>query len=146
MIRFPLVVALVLGAVSCAGPGAARGVTTGNAPPSVAKPNGPYIPNGEADGSSGKLVVSMTDQMRFTPNSMARVKTGQTIEIAVKNTGVTIHNVIAPALGVEKAIRVDPGKTGPVKLTAPSAVGTYQFWCNEPGHAEAGMIGQIIVE
>lgn len=39
---------------------------------------------------------------------------------------------------------VDPGKSAEVKINAPA--GTYYFYCNVPGHEEAGMWGYLKVE
>ncbi len=115
------------------------------APAAVQKPRGPFIPNGEIDGSGGAAASDMLDQMRYTPNSIRNVRPGQSVLLTVKNAGSIVHNVVAPELGVQRAIRIDGGKTGSVTLIAPTAPGTYPWWCNEPGHAEAGMIGEIVV-
>jgi plastocyanin len=36
-------------------------------------------------------------------------------------------------------------QTNRVTFAAPNEPGRYQFWCPEPGHAEAGMVGEVIV-
>lgn len=41
-------------------------------------------------------------------------------------------------------VSVDPGKTGDVTINAPA--GTYYFWCDIPGHEQAGMWGILKVE
>jgi uncharacterized cupredoxin-like copper-binding protein len=41
-------------------------------------------------------------------------------------------------------VAVDPGKTGEVTINAPA--GTYYFWCDIPGHEQAGMWGILKVE
>lgn len=144
------VLVLTLTVVACAGPGSARpqaaapGSTSGAAAP--LKAPGPFIANGEVDGSSGKVDTTMTDSMRYAPNVITRVKPGQSITLQARNTGATIHNVYAPSLGIAAPVRAGGGQSLTATFTAPAAPGTYQFWCNERGHAEAGMIGQIVVD
>ena len=84
--------------------------------------------------------------MRFTPDRFERLKAGEPVTVQLKNTGATVHNFYAPELGVTTPAKVPPGKIGNVTFTAPSRPGTYQFVCNEPGHAEAGMVGRVVVE
>jgi len=103
------------------------------------------MPNGDVDGSGGRAASDMLDQMRYAPNSIRNVRPGQSIVLTVKNSGSIVHNVVAPELGVPRAVRVDGGKTGSLTFTAPATPGRYLWWCNEPGHAEAGMIGEFVV-
>ena len=98
----------------------------------------------EADATSGKASMELLDSMRFSPNIL-RAKGGGSVTLAMKNTGSTIHNFVSPALGVPRAVKVDPGKSGSVSFGVPAAAGTYEFWCDEPGHKEAGMTGRVVV-
>lgn len=149
--------ALSLGGVlllaACAGPGATAKPTAAAVQGSAAKPAaaaqkapGPYVKNGEADASSGKVAAQMLDAMKFSPNTFTKVKRGATVTVELKNTGATVHDFYSPPLGVTTAVKVSPGQSGTATFTAPSTAGTYQFWCQEPGHAEAGMVGEVIVE
>ena len=36
------------------------------------------------------------------------------------------------------------GLTTTVRFSAPAA-GTYSFYCSEPGHAQQGMVGELVV-
>jgi uncharacterized cupredoxin-like copper-binding protein len=135
------VVPLVLLIAACAGPGAVP--KPASAP---VKAPGPYVANGQADGSSGKVAMDGLDTMKFTPNTIVKVKPGQQVSVELKNVGATIHDIYAPALGLSSAVVVSPGRTGTATFTAPSTPGAYQFWCRQPGHGEAGMTGQVVVE
>ncbi len=64
----------------------------------------------------------------------------------IKNTGATAHTFIGPSMNVGVARAVPAGQTTMLSFTAPSQPGAYQFWCDVPGHAEAGMVGELIVE
>jgi len=83
--------------------------------------------------------------MKFQPNTLT-VAPGQQVVISLKNGGTIDHDIISPALGVAKEVIAQPGKTVPVAFTAPQQPGTYQFWCQVPGHGESGMVGEVIVQ
>jgi uncharacterized cupredoxin-like copper-binding protein len=147
---FAPVLALGLTLTACAGPGAQARPTV--APAAVgavsapAKPPGPYVANGEADASSGKVAVQLLDTMKFQPNTFTGAKPGSTITVDMKNAGATIHSLVAPQMGVATKKDVPAGGSGSVTFAVPSQPGTYFFWCPEPGHAEAGMVGQVQVK
>lgn len=146
-------VGVSLAVIACAGPGNQAGAVakttgstaSGSVAGTAAKAPGTFTLNGESDGSTGKVAMQTLDIMRFAPNNVTKVKPNAKIELELTNTGATVHSVFAPGMGLATAVRVNPLQKGTATLTAPSAPGTYQFWCNEPGHAEAGMIGQIVV-
>lgn len=148
---FVAALVLTLGLAACSGPGASRAQTApkpsggGAAAVQAGGVPGPFVPNGEANASSGRVTLQMTDNMRFGPN-LIRVKPGQSVSLEVKNGGLVAHDFYSPPLGVGAAVTVDPGKSATVGFTAPSQAGTYPFWCNQPGHAQAGMTGQVVVE
>lgn len=145
-------IGIALLVVACSGPGAAAKPTAapaggGGASASAApKAPGPYTANGEADGSSGKVSLTGMDTMKFSPNTITKAKAGQTISVEMKNGGATVHSIVSPGLGLANKVSVNPGQTGSATFTVPNAPGTYQFWCPEPGHAEAGMVGQVVVQ
>jgi uncharacterized cupredoxin-like copper-binding protein len=142
-----LVAALALSA--CTAPAAPAKPAASGAPAKPAapqKPPGPYTPNGEVDASSGKIALQHLDTMRFQPNTVGKAKAGSTITVEMKNAGSTIHSIISPALGVPNKVALGAGQSGNVTFTLPAQPGTYFFWCPEPGHGEAGMSGQVVVE
>ncbi|HEV8638810.1 MAG TPA: cupredoxin domain-containing protein [Chloroflexota bacterium] len=142
--------ALTLALAGCAGPGASRAQTApkpaaGAASAAGQAAPGPFTPNGEASASSGKVTLQLTDDMKYSPN-VIRAKAGQSVSVELKNAGATVHDFYSPALGVGTPVTVSAGQAATAAFTAPAQPGTYAFWCNEPGHAAAGMIGQVIVE
>ena len=142
--------ALALTMSACAGPGVQAKPTVaaaaGGGVSAPAKPPGPYVANGEADGSSGKVAVQMMDTMKYLPNTFTNAKAGSTITVDLKNAGATIHSIMAPQMGLAAKKEIPGGGSGSVTFTLPSQPGTYFFWCPEPGHAEAGMVGQVQVK
>jgi uncharacterized cupredoxin-like copper-binding protein len=116
---------------------------------------------GKAGKVSRTVTVDMTDNMRFTPSSVA-VKRGETIRFVVKNSGQLKHEFV---LGTEKELKehyevmkkfpemehddpnmvtVAPGKTGEV-IWQFTKSGTVDFGCLQPGHYDAGMKGAVKV-
>ena len=51
------------------------------------------------------------------------------------------HNFSIDALGID--VDIAPGATEQVVINAPA--GEYEYYCNVPGHKEAGMVGTLIV-
>jgi uncharacterized cupredoxin-like copper-binding protein len=62
-------------------------------------------------------------------------------QITVDNVGVGPHNFSIKELGIN--VNVLAGQTQSITISA--APGTYRFYCNLPGHAQAGMIGTLTV-
>jgi nitrite reductase (NO-forming) len=63
------------------------------------------------------------------------------VSVSLPNKGVSAHNFSIDALGI--SVDLPPGETQSVTINAPA--GTYEFYCDVPGHKEAGMVGQLIV-
>jgi uncharacterized cupredoxin-like copper-binding protein len=107
------------------------------------------------------IEVEMNDAMRFRPDSI-RVKRGDTVRFIVRNTGKLRHEMVLGTMEELKEhaermrqspemkhadpnqVSVLPGKTGELIWQFTSA-GTFDFACFEPGHFEAGMVGEIRV-
>ncbi len=77
----------------------------------------------------------------FTP-SVISVEAGVTDTITLKNEGSVPHNFSVDELGI--SIDVAPGASKSTAITAP--LGTYSYYCNIPGHKEAGMMGRLEVK
>ena len=58
------------------------------------------------------------------------------------NTGRIPHNFSIDELDVNETFQA--GETVEVVVNAPPD--TYEYYCNIPGHAPAGMVGTLIVE
>lgn len=112
--------------------------------------------------SSRVIKVDMNDNMRFSPERI-EVKVGEVIRFEHTNTGKLMHEFV---LGTGEYLtehaemmkkfpnmehdepymaHVAPGKTASMlwKFDKP---GVYSFGCLIPGHFDAGMKGEIVVE
>ncbi|MGH2583050.1 MAG: cupredoxin domain-containing protein [Anaerolineales bacterium] len=72
-----------------------------------------------------------------------QARVGQPIEITVRNDGVLDHNFVIEELGID--VLLSPGDIEVIPAFTIEEPGTIQYICNIPGHEEAGMIGEIIV-
>jgi uncharacterized cupredoxin-like copper-binding protein len=125
-------------------PAATSGGAAPNAQVVGQKAPGPYAANGSTAAANGQASVDATDTLKWQPNTVT-VKGGDKVTLELKNTGNTAHTFVSPGLSVNQ-LDVPVQKTTSVSFTAPAAPGAYQFWCNIPGHAEAGMVGEVIVQ
>jgi uncharacterized cupredoxin-like copper-binding protein len=100
----------------------------------------------EADASSGRVSTELRDAQRYVPSRFVKVKPGSQVVVQMRNTGTLVHSFVSPELGVPTSVKVPGGQSGSVTFTAPAAPGTYKFVCDEPGHTEAGMVGEVVVQ
>jgi len=127
----------------------------------VKKEQMPWGIPGDAKAAKRTIAITMSDNMRFTPDRL-QVKRGETVKLVVTNGGQVLHELV---IGTKKAfdehaammakhagmehddpdkIQVAPGKTGELVWKFNRA-GEFDFACLVPGHYEAGMVGKIKV-
>jgi len=116
---------------------------------------------GEAAAVGRTVTISMTDAMRFTPDSI-QVKQGETVRFVLRNDGRMLHELV---IGTRAALdehaelmkkypdmehdepymaHVGPGQQGEI-IWRFNRVGEFDFACLIPGHYQAGMKGRIVV-
>lgn len=111
------------------GPGMMGQGTTGASP----------APSTAAGGAVlGRLEIETFD-LGYRPATLTVARPG-TYEVAVKNTGSIVHNVVFPD-GTK--IEAQPGQTATGTVEVPA--GGITFLCDIPGHAQAGMEGKVVV-
>jgi len=77
----------------------------------------------------------------FKPNAIS-IAAAQAVTLEIRNVAQIPHNFSIDALNISVAL--PPGSTTPVTITAPA--GSYEFYCNLPGHKAAGMFGTLTVQ
>jgi uncharacterized cupredoxin-like copper-binding protein len=112
-------------------------------------------------------------EFSFSP-AQTTVRIGQSVQLVLKNTGVTLHDlsiekialVGTPVVKSDDAdhmsgamsdhmggthteemvvhIAADAGHSGSITFT-PTEAGEYEFYCTVAGHKAAGMVGKLIV-
>jgi uncharacterized cupredoxin-like copper-binding protein len=110
--------------------------TPAAAPPPAASPE----TAGPAAAAAAPVEVVSHD-IFFEPDEVT-IPANTDVAVSLPNEGVTLHNFAIDALGV--SVDIAPGVTEQTVINA--APGTYEFYCNVPGHKEAGMVGTLTVE
>lgn len=117
-------------------------------------------------GGSAPTKVSVTmSEFAFEPASIT-VTAGQPVEITLVNEGAIEHDFAIEVIPVQDVstegsmsghdmtdehsefalhTATGPGETSVLRFT-PTQPGTYKIICSVPGHLEAGMTGELIVE
>lgn len=118
----------------------------------------------EPADASRTIEVTMVDSFEYEPPSIT-VEAGATVVFEVTNDGAIPHEFVlgdhdlqldheqemaemggAMMMGDEpNAVSVAPGETKELAFTFTEA-GQLEYACHEPGHYDAGMIGELTVE
>jgi nitrite reductase (NO-forming) len=80
-------------------------------------------------------------EFAFSPTEF-RVQAGVTVNVELRNEGSIFHTFTVTDLNFE--LEANGGQTTSGAFRA-ERVGTYEFVCSVPGHAQSGMRGRIIV-
>jgi uncharacterized cupredoxin-like copper-binding protein len=92
--------------------------------------------------SAPTVTINALDTFKYDPNTITG-KVGQPIHIVMNNKGTLVHTFVIDALSVKQE-NVQGGASVDFTFT-PTAAGTYQFYCDTPGHQAAGMVGTLTV-
>jgi len=119
------------------------------------------------DAGVREIHVRMTDQIRFEPAEI-QLQAGQPVRLVIDNTeAASIHDFTVKAIPVQGVIgegassntghmgmhsaaeydlhlALESGADGVLEFT-PTEAGQFEFLCTVTGHAEAGMIGTLVV-
>lgn len=89
-----------------------------------------------------EVSVEARQGFSFEPSTL-EVPAGAEVVVRFENAGAMAHNVQFPAFeaGTET---IGSGKSETFRFTAGES-GTYEYLCDVPGHADAGMTGEITV-
>ncbi len=90
------------------------------------------------------VTVKTSDQMRFEPAALA-VRANTPVSLTLDNSGsALLHDFTIDNVGGQQVhIQAQANGRGTGQFTAPA--GTYQFYCSQPGHKDAGMVGTLTV-
>jgi uncharacterized cupredoxin-like copper-binding protein len=132
------------GAAAAAQPGAAvPGATPAQAAPAAATPGAATPAAGEeeqAAAGAGEALEVVSHDIYFEPSELS-IPAGTDVTVSLPNEGVTPHNFSIDELGI--SVDISPGATEETVINAPA--GTYEYYCNVPGHKQAGMVGTLTV-
>jgi uncharacterized cupredoxin-like copper-binding protein len=91
--------------------------------------------------AAAEPVSVVSHDIFFDPKEIS-IPADTDVTISLPNEGVTAHNFSIDALNV--SVDIAPGATEEVVINAPA--GTYEYYCNVPGHKAAGMVGTLTVK
>jgi uncharacterized cupredoxin-like copper-binding protein len=95
---------------------------------------------GAAAGAAAQTVDIVANDIFFEPKEVT-IPANTDVTVMLPNDGAAPHNFSIDELGID--IDLPPGETQKTVINAPA--GKYQYYCNVPGHKEAGMVGTLIV-
>jgi plastocyanin len=97
---------------------------------------------GETPPEGQDVTVQGLDTFRFEPAALT-ASVGETVNVTLDNEGVLEHNFVLTEFNV--ALGPIPGGQTASGSFTPTAAGTYEYFCDVPGHREAGMVGTLTV-
>ena len=133
--RLAVVVALTLVLTGCASAGAPSWTYA----PAAAAAAQPAVATSQTPASPADKISIEAFDLGFTP-AMPSVSAAGTYAVEFRNTGSTLHDITF-ADGTK--IAAEGGKTATGTITVPAT--GIAFLCSIPGHADAGMKGEIMV-
>ena len=102
------------------------------------------VTDGQVNGETGKRyhqAVSIDSQSFFFNPGVFRVKRGEKVTVSVRAHGD--HAFVIDELNVNA--KTPDGITAKIEFT-PEKEGAFRYYCDKPGHREAGQAGVMIVE
>ena len=110
-------------------------------PAPVAAPRQPVrVATQPAAAAARRPVEIVAHDIYFEPKEVT-IPANTDVTVVLPNDGVTPHNFSIDELGID--VDIAPGETEETVINAPA--GEYEYYCNIPGHKEAGMVGTLIV-
>jgi uncharacterized cupredoxin-like copper-binding protein len=94
----------------------------------------------QAAAGAGEAVEVVSHDIFFEPDALS-IPADSDVTVRLPNEGVTAHNFSIDELGI--SVDIAPGATEETLINAPA--GSYEFYCNVPGHKQAGMVGTLTV-
>jgi len=92
-----------------------------------------------------RTIELVAEEFSFTPAEVT-VEPGETVRMKLVNEGRISHNLVISGDGLKgRTQTIQSGKTDSFTITA-SETGTITFFCDVPGHKQAGMTGELVVQ
>jgi uncharacterized cupredoxin-like copper-binding protein len=114
--------------------------TPAEASPAAATPAAGGGEQAAAGPGAGEAVEVVSHDIFFEPDALS-IPADTDVTVRLPNEGVTPHNFSIDELGID--VDIAPGATEETVINAPA--GEYEYYCNVPGHKQAGMVGTLTV-
>lgn len=92
----------------------------------------------QAAGAPPVVASIASHDIYFEPKTFT-VPADKAVTVTLPNQGASPHNFSIDALSI--SVDEQPGQTYSTEINAPA--GDYEYYCNVPGHKEAGMVGTM---
>lgn len=93
--------------------------------------------------SGVREVKIVATEMQYEP-AVIQAKAGEKIMFTIQNAGTADHEFESEQLKFDE-LEIPVGKSRSVTVTMPDKPGEYMFFCDKPGHKDAGMTGKVLV-
>lgn len=109
---------------------------------------GVYLASAQTSSAPANTLEVGEFDIFFNPN-LGTIPANTPVQLTVTNKGAIRHNFSITdhknegLTNLDIHFDTDPDGTGTATINAPA--GVYYFFCNEPGHEQAGMIGYLTV-
>lgn len=90
-----------------------------------------------AAGCEPAFEIDLVD-LAFQPNDLT-IPANMSVQLTLANKGLALHNFGIDALHIN--VDLVPGETRVITIAIPA--GDYNYYCDIPGHAAAGMFGML---
>lgn len=100
-------------------------------------------PTAAVHAENARTVEIVAQEFGFQPATI-EMEAGETVRLELVNQGQLSHNLHLRGVAA-KTGTVQTGNSDTLLVTAPDD-GTIGFYCAVPGHEQAGMTGEIVVE
>ena len=148
--REVMVAALLAIALPMLGIGALLAHAQGSTATATATPEAcpPATPTSGTQAATLCVVIGEYD-IYFTPN-LVTIPADTPVRVVLSNHGAAPHNFSitdhenAGLKNLNISVMTEPGKISETTINAPE--GVYYFFCNQPGHEQAGMRGYLEVK
>ena len=100
---------------------------------------------GSSGGGEAVPVTAASDGSLAYDEKTLNASAG-TVDLQLDNPSTTEHNVCVRSESGDELGCSDDTSQGKADLSVDLKAGTYEFYCSEPGHEEAGMKGTLTVK
>ena len=107
----------------------------------VASPEACATPAAGGAATGQQVTVTSVD-IAFNPEALT-IPANTDVVVLLPNNGAAQHNFSIDALQI--SVDQAPGQTDQ-KVTINAPAGTYEYYCNVPGHKQAGMVGTLTAQ
>ena len=97
-------------------------------------------PDVPTEASPNVSIALNAGDIFFDPNALT-IPANTNVTVELRNEGAAQHNLTVAGTGID--VDIAPGDSTQVRINLPA--GEYAFYCNVPGHREAGMVGTLTV-